>query len=300
MRHLAAAAIAAALLFPLSATASCGSSSCPLDLNSLNHPAIGGFTLDLSLQYIDQDRLRGSSAIAPDHLERRTLNRTASLLLEYAASERLQLSASMPYLSRLHEHDDDRVHLSGPGDLLLQARGRIVNHVWLIGGVKLPAGRHDQDAEVPLLPGTGSTDVIGGVAFESGTVRSTPVQGSMGNAALIPLFASLTYRRNGRGVHDYRVGNEWQLNAGTAYPVAHDVELLLQANARRRDRDVSPESDEDAFFTGGTFVFASPGVRVTRGRGAWYALVQVPVVQRVNATQLTARVNYVTGVQMRF
>jgi hypothetical protein len=304
VRSRALAALAAALLFPLSLQASCGSSSCPLDLNALNKPMAGGFALDLSFQYIDQDRLSGHSDVAPDHHEVRTINRTASLLLAYAASDRLQFSITAPYLSRFHEHLEEgapeRFHLHGIGDVTLQARGRVVPHVWLIGGVKLPTGSHDADAEVPLLPGTGSTDVIAGVSFESGTLRATGAHGPMGNTALVPLFATLTYRRNGRGTRDYRVGDEVQLNAGTAYPLRKHVELLLQVNARRRERDESAEDPGDAFFTGGTFVFASPGVRVNRGNAAWYALVQLPLVQRVNAIQLTAKRNWVTGVQLRF
>jgi hypothetical protein len=72
--------------------------------------------------------------------------------------------------------------------------------------------------------------------------------------------------------------------------------------SRIRGRDeIALEPDEEA-FTGGSVVYASPGLRLhlPRGGAAVYALVQVPVYQRVNALQLTADANYVAGVQTRF
>src|SRR5947207_11041306 len=83
--------------------ASCGSASCPIDLHALNRPMAGQFTLDLSLQYIDQDRLRSGASFTPiavEHQELRTINRTAALTLSYGLIERLQLSASAPYIDR--------------------------------------------------------------------------------------------------------------------------------------------------------------------------------------------------------
>jgi hypothetical protein len=304
------AVMAVLILLPLSARASCGSASCPLDLNALNAPPQGGFSLDLSFEYIDQDRVRGHSEFVPEHSELRTINRSATLLLRYAPSDRLQLSVSAPYLARTHQHlhdaEAERWQLDGVGDVQLQARGRITPHLWLIGGVKLPTGGDDdrnaegERAEVTIQPGSGSTDVVVGMAFESGTTRRPHVQGSMGNVARIPYFGSITYRRNGRGALDHRVGNEWQLNGGTAYPLTQRLEALLQANVRRRARDVSPDDPQDAVFTGGTYAFVSPGLRFNTARGALYALVQLPVYQHVNGIQLVARRNWIGGVQTRF
>jgi hypothetical protein len=44
----------------------------------------------------------------------------------------------------------------------------------------------------------------------------------------------------------------------------------------------------------------SPGVRRAFGRGAVYALVQIPVYQNVNAIQLTSNENLIVGWQTRF
>ena len=184
MRHVSVAGALLLLLFSLAAFnahASCGSSSCPIDLHALQFVDEGRFSLDLSFQYIDQDQPRIGTRraqfgeIASDHEERRTINRLASLQLNYALSERLQLALTVPYVSRSHEHFDEenaeveRWNFSDVGDAAVQARLRLFasdapahSSLWLTGGVKLPTGTtHEtgdtgEDAEVTIAPGTGS------------------------------------------------------------------------------------------------------------------------------------------------
>ena len=295
--------------------AGCGATSCPIDLHALNRPGVGTFTLDLSFQYIDQDEPRiltrraRLGELPSHHQELRTINRAAMLGVTYGVTTRLQISAVVPYITRTHDHvmthsgEIEHWDLRGIGDLMLHARYRFGNNFWAIGGVKLPTGPSDltngqERAEVHVQPGSGSTDVIVGFAYEGGIIRSRPVQGELGHSALIPLFAGVTYRRNATA-HHYTVGNEWQMNAGTAYPLRSSVELLLQANARLSGRDESLDP-EDRELTGGQYLFLSPGIRISAGRAAWYTLIQLPVYQRVNGIQLTAQRNVISGVQMRF
>src|SRR3954466_14267078 len=160
MRHVVAA-VALLLLLSLSpdvARASCGSSSCPIDLHALQFGE-GKFSLDLSFQYIDQDqprigsRLAQIGAIPSDHDEIRTINRLAQLQLNYSLSERLQMAVTLPYVSRSHEHFDgenariERWNFVDLGDAAVQARVRLFvsdapehSSLWLNGGVKLPTG----------------------------------------------------------------------------------------------------------------------------------------------------------------
>lgn len=291
------------------AFASCGSASCPLDLNALNRPMPGRFTLDLSFEYIDQDRpmigRRGAlvGELESHHDEVRTVNRRAALQLQYAPSERLQFSATVPWISRSHDHlasshphgrpiavehnvIPEHWDATGNGDLLFQARTRIAGALWATAGVEVPTGADDvanndgEVAEMTIQPGSGGTDVLLGLAYEHSR-----------------FFTSATYRRNGKA-HDYRFGDEWLLNAGIAIPLLARTELLLQANARIRGRD--DEAGVRDPFTGGSAIYATPGVRVNVGRYAVYGLLQVPLYQRVNGLQLTANRNFVTGVQARF
>jgi hypothetical protein len=100
-RTLFRAALAAALgtLFSTALLASCGSAMCPMDPQSLNLPLPRQFTLDFSFQYIDQDQVRvgrregAVGEIPSNHEEVATVNRAAGLLVNYATSNRLVLSA---------------------------------------------------------------------------------------------------------------------------------------------------------------------------------------------------------------
>ncbi|MEA2572273.1 MAG: hypothetical protein QOI24_4274 [Acidobacteriota bacterium] len=328
-----ALALAAFITSPV--FASCGSATCPLDLNALNRPVAGGFSLDLSFEYIDQSHPRIGTHSAhvgelhdAHHDEVRTVNRSINLLLCYGVNDRLQFSLGLPFINRFHEHlASNHTHASevvalhnvipeswsfhGVGDLMLQGRYALMQRgatesLWATGGIKLPTGAHDRAnddgelAEPSIQPGTGSTDFVIGLSYEKGLLRTTAAQGSMGNVAMIPLFISATYRRNGRGTEDFRAGSEWQLSAGSAYPIVSRLELLGQLNARRKSRDFTSELNGLDPFTGGTFVYASPGLRWSSSRGSLYALVQIPLYRDVNGIQLTSNHNFVMGVQTRF
>jgi len=308
--------------------AGCGSSSCPIDTQALNRPALGGFTLDLSFQYIDQDL---TALKEPHHDEVRTLSRATTATISYAPTSRLQLSAAIPWIARHHDHlASSHSHALAPraehntipeswdirglGDVVLNARvaltqPNIVTHSawWAIGGVKLPTGddgASNDDGEVGELPiqaGTGTYDGIVGLAYEGGLLRSSHLQGPMGDVALVPYFISATYTFRGGATDGYRLGNELQINAGTAYAFTRRFELLLQLNSRFRSKDDIADEPEEEAFTGGTAVFASPGVRVPLGRaGALYGLVQLPLHQDVNGIGLNADPHYIVGLQTRF
>jgi hypothetical protein len=236
----------------------------------------------------------------------------------------LHVTATLPFLSRSHlhlasshehatvgaEHNviPESWDIHGIGDLSLVARAKVLqrdahNGLWLTGGISLPTGAHDlrnadgEVAELPTQPGSGTTDAIAGIAWQGGFLRHSAVHGPMGDFAVVPYFVSATWRyRTGSGD---RLGNDLQLNAGGAYPLSHRFEALLQLNARFRSRDRMADPDE-AELSGGRSLYASPGLRYSYGPGAFYAIVQLPLYQRVNAIQLTSDANYVIGVQSRF
>lgn len=318
------------ILFLLAAAplrAGCGSSSCPLDLNALNLPATHRFSLDVSLQYVDQDQPRAGTRnvdigdVPAHHDEVRTLNRISTAALTYAATDNLQLTATLPFISRAHEHlassheHAGRIQsqhnivpeswdIHGLGDVALTARARVRRSgLWLIGGVSLPTGetgaRNDDGevGELPIQAGSGTTDAIAGFSYQGSMVRHSGVRGAFGDYAAVPYFASATYRmRTGSGE---KLGNELLLNAGTAWPLTHSLEVLAQLNARVRASDRFDDPDEAA-MSGGRSLFASPGLRYTYRGSAVYAIVQLPLYQRVNVVQLTSDRNYVLGVQTRF
>jgi hypothetical protein len=328
MRHvfMSVALLLLSSLVAGEARASCGSSSCPIDLHALQFGDAGRFFLDLSFQYIDQDQprigTRGAHVgeIASDHDEIRTINRLASLQLGYAVNDRLRLALTVPYVSRSHEHFDEetaeieRWNFSGAGDAAVQAQLRLFasegpahSSLWLTGGAKFPTGSRretgssGEDAEVTITPGTGSTDALFGVSYQSGILRNTALQGELGHTTLIPFFIALNGRVNGSGTHGYRRGHELQLNAGTEYPLTTDVHLLGQLNARLLGRDDVGQTDENPELTGGRYLYLSPGLRLLLGHGlSVYGFAQLPIHQHVNGLQLTSRANYLAGIRRCF
>jgi hypothetical protein len=333
--------LAALCLAPNEAGASCGSASCPIDTHAFNLPDPGRWSLDVSFQYIDQDEPRVGThsaevgEIPGEHDEVRTLNRATTLSLRYALSDRFLFGVSVPWVDRFHEHleggepaeghEEVAVKHAGPshepvreewsiqglGDVLLEGQARVWQSgrtsLWLLGGLELPTGASDLDngdgevAELPVQPGSDSVDGLFGATLRGSVLRETAHQGSMGGTVAVPYFAGVSYRRNGKGRNDYRLGDEWQLNAGGAYPVAQRLEALFQVNSRFRGKDSPGLTEEDPDFTGGTFVYLSPGLRLTLGdRWSGYLYVQVPVYQDVNQLQLTSKANGLVGVQARF
>jgi hypothetical protein len=301
-----------------------------MDPHSLNLPLPRQFTLDFSFQYIDQDQVRigrrdGTVGEIPSsHDEVRTLNRAAGFLVNYATSDRLVLSAFVPFVSRYHEHIEDTHHSSvSPtearhiaketwrfddlGDVSVTGRYRLTPKLWATGGVELPTGKRrpaneeGEVAEPTLAPGSGSADVLGGIVFQTQVAVPSLSRGPLGSAAAMPFFAGATYRRNGRGTEDYRLGDELLVNAGLLYPVFAKLQVIAQVNAEFRGKDDVGDTDEDPDHTGRTSVYVSPGLRVELPGGlAAYWVVQIPVYQRVNGIQLTSDYNLLGGVQARF
>ena len=304
--------------------ASCGSSSCPIDVNALQN--FGRFTLDLSYQSIDQDQPRIGTRkarvgeIASDHDEIQTINRLTALQLTYRPSPSLQLALTAPFVSRSHRHFDtesqeiERWQFGEFGDAVVQARKRLFigestahPSLWLTAGVKLPTGKthaisnNGEDAEVTITPGTGSTDGMVGLTYQSGILRETELMGPMGHTTLVPYFVAINVRVNGRGRDDYRRGHELQLNAGSEYPLRASLYLLGQINARVTSKDDVGRTAEDRDLTGGRYLFVSPGLRLNFSRGlSAYGYVQIPAYQHVNGLQLTAKANYVVGLRQQF
>ena len=317
-RVLASIASVSALLAALPCGASCGSATCPIDPQSLNLPAEGHFSFDLSFQYIDQDQLRegtnvvsrSSVASRPGEVELRTVNRIETLSASYAASRDWIVSAALPYVSRSHDHLDDgelqRWRLDGIGDLALSARYRFTGNFWGSAGLKLPSGSRSRangegiEAEPTISPGTGSTDVTLGLLYQSSALVPSLTHSFLGNSASMPFFAGATARRNGRGTADYRAADELQINAGVNYPLFEKLQFLLQTNARFRGKDDVGKTDALRDHTGGSFVYVSPGLRSALSfETAIYGYVQIPVYQRVNGLNIASRMNFFGGFQLR-
>jgi hypothetical protein len=310
--------IAASLLTAAAASASCGSASCPLNHDRMFRAGL--LSISFSHESIDQDRLYlGSSlsfvgAVPEEHDEVSTKNRLESLTFGYGLSDILAVQVIIPYVHREHTHiaheEDGDVaeswNFNGFGDgvlmgqmALLTSPGGFGPSVMVTGGVKFPTGVTDfanadgERAEVTIQPGTGSTDFLAGLHYRQ-TIASVPTVD--GQYSALPLIASVTYRVNGRGTDDYRFGSSVMVHVGTEYQFHEKAGALLQINGRFDAKADVGGTHEHADNTGGTWIFASPGLRMTVfDVMTVYGYIQLPVYRHVNGLQQAAKYNLQFG-----
>ncbi len=260
--------------------ASCGSAACTLDTRSEERNVPHQLITDISFQYINQDqpRIGNHPAVVgqlpnPHHDEIATINRQATARLDYDLSERWGISVSLPFVGRTHDHiskEEATTARNTGGDL----------------------------AEVTLQPGTGSYDVTGGVSFWSPVASVPMLRGGRGQ---LRIFGSAKYRINTAGTKGYRMGNEVLVSPGAAYPVLSNLDLLAQIDGRSKAKDHRGETDEDTNFTGGDFLWVSPGMRVhLTPQLSMYGYLQLPIYRRVNNEQITADRQALVGLTYAF
>lgn len=301
------------------ALASCGHSFCTIN-TSWNMQGVAvepGWRLDLRAEYIDQDQPRaGSDEISfgerpRHHDEVETRNRNVLATLDYAASDRWGLSATVPIIDRehLHIHNHrgaklpERWDFTEIGDIRLLSRYQFtsedvkepsLSHYGLNAGVKLPTGKTHEDnssgarAERSLQPGTGTTDLLLGGYYSRLT--------GMRNSAW---FVQGLWQEPLHRHEQYKPGGRLSLDVGYRYEATDKLGLMLQLNGLSVERDRGAQAEPAD--TGGKFLFVSPGISYAVTPSAQvYLFAQQPLYQYVNGVQLTADWSAAGGVSLRF
>ena len=312
------AALAPAM--PMAAQASCGSAFCTTNTSwdvqgAWQEP---GARVDLRYEYIKQDRLMsgtrriGIGEIPRDHDEIETTNQNWLLSFDYTLDPDWGLTASLPLVSRRHEHLDNDTgtpvpenwSFTQPGDARFVARRRLatfedesVHSIGTLGatfGLKLPTGHSDlrnpdgELAERSLQPGTDTTDWIAGLYYSKALPQSD-----------LSWFVSGQLQSPIGPYDEFRPGMRLLADAGVRYAASEKVGLMLQLNALLRGRDRGDQAEPED--SGGRSIFLSPGVsyQITPSFQV-YGFIQLPVYQYVNGVQLAARRAVAVGVSSRF
>jgi hypothetical protein len=206
--------------------------------------------------------------------------------------------------------EDVSWNFSGIGDLELQTNYAFYKpserHLPTVFGtfaLELPTGRKTvlnsdgEEADSGITPGSSSYDTTWGVR----TLQhlSVPTLGS--DYALMPIYTGFSYRINGKGREDYRLGNQFHLRAGGVYPVLSWLGIIQQFDYLDHARDHAGDTHEEVEKTGGEFLYYAPGVQFRLGdHWEWATLIQIPLYRRVNAIQLTSPYNLNTSLSYRF
>lgn len=248
-----------------------------------------GFRLALDWERFDKDE--GNPA---EESESQVEDRFTGLV-SYGFSERFMLNARVPVSVRNLEmsvpgEETEAVHTSGLSDPeiygqlslwaspLTGAVGRRTS-LSLVAGVKTPWGANDvRDAGVRVdehvQPGTGSTDVFGGLALLYLIDKKSA------------LFVSTGYRRTGENDFSYRYGGSVTANVAYEHKLGSRLDGVLELNFRHASRDrVDPDGTLDD-NTGGSLLYLTPRLLVHLGGGlVLRASAQIPTIKDLNGYQ---------------
>jgi len=286
-------------------TYACSACGCTLssDWASQGLASSRGWRVDLRYDFFEQDQLReGTDSIARSsfsypnsrEVQRYTINRNATLALDYGINSKWGVNVALPWFDRSHatiaEGDTDvsTSHDRGIGDMRVMARYvgfDAQHHTGLEFGLKLPTGNFDspfrsgpQQGETldrGLQLGTGTTDALLGIYTFGGLA---PDWGYFAHALLQLPLASRDEFKPGAGIN---------MNFGVRYIGFGAIQPQLQLNARIEKRESGANADVEN--SGATLVYLSPGITwKISSRFSAYAFVQVPLYQRVNGLQLEA------------
>ena len=156
-----------------------------------------------------------------------------------------------------------------------------------VAGLNAPTGSDDlkdengDRLEAHLQPGTGAWTGTSGL-----NLAVTSGSGSW--------ESSVVGRVNGTNAHGYHYGNVVLYNAGFTSRSRNGIRLMLQLNGRSAGKD-RLEDGTMGENTGGTAVYAAPGIRWVSSLGLGLeAAVQIPAIQALYGVQTehtTARLN---------
>jgi hypothetical protein len=228
--------------------------------------------------------------------------------LSYSFAERFLVVARLPVshrdLTTTFADESERVRTTGVSDPELYGLVRLWSsnfgpglgrRTWIsaVFGVKTPWGRNDvrQDGErvdEHAQPGTGSTDLFGGLSgFYLFDADST-------------VFASVQYRGTGRNDFGYKYGNIAMANVAYERKLSEVFDGVVEMNFRHAQRDeVNREGEVDP-NTGGSILYVTPRLLVNVGHGLVLRLaVQIPAVKSLHGVQ-NEKVNYNAGLTFLF
>ena len=324
-------AMSITLLFPALAHA-CASCGCTLssDWDGLSTTGPAGFKLDIRVDYLNQNQLRsGTSTINPNiasqlvnsagsqEVEKFTKNNYVTVGLDYSSGGNWGVNLVVPYINRSHSTLGTASDGTTPGDGGGQydSKTSSIGDVKVIGrylgftedhqfgvlfGAKLPTGSHtltgiSTDPTSPgvatidrgLEPGTGTTDLILGMFYAD----SFNEDWAYFTQAIVQTALTTS--------DQYKPGTGINLNAGLRYNGFESFKPMLQLNAKYVQHDTGANADTNS--TGGTLIYASPGVIATvTDKISLYTFIQVPVYQNVRGVQLAPRYTASAGVKVSF
>jgi hypothetical protein len=304
---LAAVAVAVSLLLTGSPAHACSICRCgDPTFNALGKDGYAARGFRLALNWERYDKEEGPSDGEAEEL----VENRFTALVSYGFGERITLYARVPYSRRSFKELDggevvDAFSVGGLADPEVYGQVRLWasgmapgvgrrSSLSLLGGVKTALGdngasidgeRVDEHAQ----PGTGSTDVFGGLAFLYLFDKESAI------------FTSGQYRRTSENDVGYRYGSSVLLNVAYEHKLGGRVDGVLELNFRHAKRDQVAATGELGENTGGSVLYLTPRLLVDLGHGVVLrAAAQIPITRDLNGTQkeravLNAGISFLFG-----
>lgn len=274
----------------------------------------GGFAFRTFVRFTVLDRLIRDGTVVPDSTGRRVTVRVIPITVVYGAQRRFSVIGVLPMVGKRFQRivqsvqlDDERF---GVGDAQVFTRYRFFKRdrgpgtlqLAVQAGVKFPTGRDAaRDRNGVLLPaplqlGSGSTDVTAELIW--GWIPPTETFPWIFSA---DLGVGL---KGGVGAVDR--GNQYRYDVAAKYRVwprrfvgAQAVYLQMEINGSVAARD--SEGGVEIDNSGGHEVFVSPSVfAFVQANLMVEAGIQLPVMQKLNGTQLAKRFTLLFGLRYVF
>lgn len=265
----------------------------------------GQFHLALDWDRFNKTQLASDNGVLGT--EHQIENRVTATL-SYSIAERVVLVARIPYsfrnLTTTTAADSSTVATHGLSDPEFYALFRLWSssfgprlgrRAWIsaVAGVKTPWGQNDvrqagERVDEHEQPGTGSTDVFGGLAgiylFDESS----------------SMFASAQYRGTGRNSFGYKYGNLTTANLAYERKLAEQLDAVLELNFRHSGSDQVDFGGELDPNTGGNILYVTPRLIVGLGQGIVLRLsAQIPAWKSLYGIQ-SEKVNFNAGLTFLF
>jgi hypothetical protein len=259
--------------------------------NALGKDAYAARGLRVAFDWERFDKDEGNPA---EEAESQVENRLTALV-SYGFGERWTLLARVPYSIRnlklsAPPAGPETVHtrgLSDPelyGQVRLWASGMATGvgrraSLSLSAGVKTPWGQNDATqggvrVDEHAQPGTGSTDVFGGLAFLYLIDKESA------------LFASAGYRHTGENDFGYRYGASVLASMAYEHKLGRRLDGVVGLDFRHTPRDRVDAGGTLNDNTGGSLLYLTPRLLVDLGRGlVLRAAAQIPIAHDLNGFQ---------------
>jgi len=274
--------------------------------NALGKDGYAARGFRLALDWERYDKQEGPSDGESEEL----VENRFTALVSYGFGERFTLFARVPFSHRHFEELEagevaESFQTNGFADPEVYGQARVWasgmapgvgrrSSLSVLGGVKTALGDNQasvdgERADEHAQPGTGSTDLFGGLAFLYLFDKESAV------------FASGQYRHTGENDFGYRYGSSVLLNAAYEHKLGGRLDGVMELNFRHAERDRVDATGELGENTGGSVLYLTPRLLVDLGHGIVVrAAAQIPIARDLNGAQkehavLNAGVSFLFG-----